>query len=57
MNRLMKKFNISENIQIPNAKSTYRNHKINYRCIYTDEMKERIAEIFKDEIELFGYQY
>lgn len=43
--------------ELPNAKSGHRKDKRSYREILDDEDREKVAKIFKDEIELMGYEF
>lgn len=52
-----KTLGIPEKLILPSAKSGYREDKRHYREILSAEDKEKIAEIFFDEISLFGYEY
>lgn len=31
--------------------------KIDYRSVYTDEMKEKVAEVYQDDIKIFNYTF
>ena len=44
-------------LELPDAKSGFRKDKRHYRDILNEEEKEKIAEIFNDEINLFGYEF
>ncbi len=48
---------IPEKLELPRAKSRFRKDKRGYRNILTEEDKSRIAELFHDEINLFGYEW
>jgi hypothetical protein len=48
---------IPEKLDLPRAKSHFRKVKGNYRDMYNDIDRERVAELFADEIKLFGYQF
>ena len=44
-------------ISLPRAKSTFRADRRHYSEVYTDSQKEKIRSIFKDEIDLLGYEF
>jgi len=48
---------IPEPLELPRAKSQFRQDKRNYRDILTEGDKRRIAEIFTEELKLFGYEF
>jgi hypothetical protein len=48
---------IPEKLELPRAKSSYRKDTRNYREILNDIEKEKIAELFFEEINLFGYSF
>jgi hypothetical protein len=48
---------IPEKLDLPHAKSRFRKEKESYRDIYGEKEKEKIAELFSDEIKLFGYEF
>ena len=51
------KLGISEEVLLPMAKSGYRKEKKNYHKIYNVSDKQKVAELFCDEIALLGYKY
>jgi hypothetical protein len=51
------KIGIPEKLELPRAKSRFRKDKESYRDIYGETEKARIAELFSDEIRLFGYEF
>lgn len=51
------KLGIPEKLDLPHAKSRFRKEKQSYREIYGEMEKEKIAELFADEIKLFGYEF
>lgn len=55
LEEVRKHIGIPEPLELPKTKSKYRKDKRDYREILGDKEKERIAELFKDEIELHGY--
>lgn len=48
---------LPEPLELPRAKSQYRKDKRSYRDILGEPEKEKIAELFADEIRLFGYRF
>ncbi len=54
---IRKQFGIPEKLELPRAKSGYRKDKRSYRDILGEEEKVKIAERFRDEINLMGYEY
>lgn len=55
LEEVRKHIGIPEPLELPKRKSKYRKDKRDYREILGNKEKERIAELFKDEIELHGY--
>jgi hypothetical protein len=54
---LRENLRIADNIVLPKAKSKYRKDKRSYREILGEEERVRIAELFREEIDLFGYEF
>ncbi|VGO21000.1 sulfotransferase family protein [Pontiella sulfatireligans] len=54
---LQERFELPGPIEMPFAKGSYRKDKRHYRDVLTAAEAERIGEIFKDEIELMGYEF
>lgn len=48
---------LPESLELPVAKGGYRKDRRGYREILTDRERDKIAEIFQDEIELTGYRF
>ncbi len=48
---------IAGTLELPFTKAGHRKDKKNYHDIMTDRDRDRIAEMFKDEIELLGYEF
>ena len=48
---------IPEKLDLPRAKSRFRKDKRSYRDILNEDDRDRIAELFRDEINLFGYEW
>jgi hypothetical protein len=44
-------------LELPSAKSGFRKDKGSYRGILGKEEKARIAKLFRDEIDLLGYEF
>ena len=53
---IRKQFGIPEKLELPTAKSGLRKDKRSYRDILGEEEKVKIAELFRDEINLMGYE-
>jgi hypothetical protein len=53
---IRKQLGIPEKLDLPRAKSTFRKDKRSYRDILGEAEKEKIEELFRDEINLFGYK-
>ena len=53
---IRKQFGIPEKLELPVAKSGFRKDKRSYRDILGKEEKMKIAELFRDEINLMGYE-
>lgn len=52
-----KQLRIPEPLNLPRAKSQYRKDKRSYREILEEKDRLAIANIFRQEIDLFGYKY
>jgi len=48
---------IAEKLDLPHAKSQYRKDKRSYREVLDAKQQAKIAELFSDEIRLFGYEF
>ena len=48
---------IAEPLVLPSAKSEWRKDQRNYREILTNDEREKIADLFRDEIALFGFVF
>lgn len=48
---------IPEPLELPQAKGKVRKDRRHYREILTEEQKDKIAELHKHDIELFGYEF
>jgi hypothetical protein len=57
LENVRKQLHIPEPLSLPRAKSNYRKDKRNYRDILNEKDRLVISNIFRDEIDLFGYQY
>lgn len=51
------KLGLKEMIDLPDAKAKFRIDKRSYRDILGYEERDRISEIFKEEIALLDYQF
>ncbi len=57
MEEVRKQLGIPEELDLPRAKSRFRKDKRSYRDILDQEQREKIAELFRDEIEYLGYEF
>lgn len=57
LEEVCKNIGITEQLELPYAKSGFRKDKRNYREILGEEQRDRIAELCRAEIELLGYEY
>ena len=48
---------IPEKLVLPRAKGNFRTDRRHYREILSDRDRDKIAELFAEEITLFGYEY
>lgn len=48
---------LPEPLQLPGAKSGYRKDRRHYSEVYTPAQRDRVAELFRDEINLTGYTF
>lgn len=48
---------LSEKLDLPSAKSTFRNDNRSYREFFGDREKDIIKSLFSEEIDLFGYEF
>ena len=48
---------IPEKLDLPHAKARFRKDKRSYRDILNEEEQRKIAALFRDEIDLFGYEF
>lgn len=48
---------LPEAIELPKTKSTYRSDRRHYRDVLTPPQRDRIAVLFREEIELMGYEF
>lgn len=48
---------LPEPLQLPKTKATYRSDRRHYRDVLTPDQRDRIAELFRDEIALTGYEF
>lgn len=54
---IRKDIGIPDPLDLPYTKSTSRADRRHYRDVLSQEQADRIAELFSDEIELFGYEF
>ena len=57
LEEVRKHVGIPDPLTLPRAKSSSRKDRRSYREILTEEERDRIAEMFADEIRLFGYEF
>lgn len=48
---------IEDTLELPNAKSSFRKDKRHYRELIGETERNKISELFQDEIKLIGYQF
>ena len=48
---------IAETTRLPHVNSTKRAQRRHYSEYYTREAREKIAEIYADDIKMFGYKF
>lgn len=51
------KIGLPEPLTLPRAKSGHRKEKRHYQDFFNEKQRDRVAEIFADEIKLMGYSY
>lgn len=54
---IRRQLDLPEPIELPKTKSKYRQDRRHYRDVLTEAQRDRIAELFREEIELMGYEY
>jgi hypothetical protein len=54
---IRKQVGIPGKLELPRAKSRFREDKRSYRNILGEEERAKIAELFRDEIDLFDYKF
>jgi len=57
LDSVCKKIGIAGGLELPHAKSGHRKDKKNYRNLFNDADRERVAEMFSEEIKLLGYEF
>jgi hypothetical protein len=48
---------LPESLTLPRAKSSFRSDKRHYRDILGDDERDKIGQIFAEEISLHGYEF
>jgi hypothetical protein len=48
---------IESRLELPRAKSSFRGERRSYRDYYGDAERQRVADLFAEEIALFGYTF
>lgn len=48
---------IPEELELPRAKSHFRKDKRRYQDILNEEQREKVADLFRDEIDHLGYEF
>ncbi len=51
------KVGITEKLELPKAKSKFRKDKRHYKDVLSDADRDRVASLFRDEINLMGYEW
>ena len=54
---IRRQLGIPEKLELPRAKSNYRKDKRSYREILSEGERDKISELFRDEINLLGYEF
>ncbi len=54
---IRQRLNISEELNLPTTKAGSRKDKRSYKEILSDQERDKVAQIFSDEIKLFDYAY
>ncbi len=54
---IRRQLGIPGKFELPRAKSKFRKDKRSYRVILSEEDKVKISEVFRDELNLFGYEF
>jgi hypothetical protein len=57
LEQIRDRLGFSDELELPRAKSRFREDKRSYRDILGEKEKAKIAELFRDEINLFGYNF
>ena len=57
LEQLQIKIGLPEKLKLPRAKSSFRKDKRSYSQILDEAQKKQIAEVFSEEISLFGYKF
>jgi len=57
LEEIRKQLDIAEKLNLPHAKAQFRKDKRRYTDILDVKQKESVAELFSDEIRLFGYKF
>lgn len=57
LDAVRRQLGIPEALELPFAKSQFRLDRRSYRDILDDDQRTKIAEFFKDEINLMGYEF
>lgn len=52
-----KQLGLPEKPDLPEAKSQFRPERLDYRDVLDEKDKAKIAELFREEIRLFGYEF
>lgn len=57
LEEVRKQLGLPEKLDLPRAKSQYRKDKRNYRDILGEGDKEKVLDLFFDEVDLHGYEF
>lgn len=55
--KVLAKIGIKNKIELPKAKSNYRNSQQNYKEYYTDETRDLVRDWYSDEIKTLSYEF
>ena len=57
MERIATRLGLPDRIELPHAKGNYRKDRRSYREILNAAQRDQVATMFRDEIDLLGYQF
>ncbi len=57
LRQVSSRLSLPEELILPQAKSSYRKDRGDYRKVLSSREKEKISNLFAEEIALFGYRF